>query len=156
LHFNLSSLYVTQGTKTMTEEEIAAVAEELAKVGGISWYPGKTEGPLLRPVGERYKSRARAAIGALDRLRASRNGSQIVQETTSHLANIEQPEPNNVDEMQVGATVMYRPPGDQRAVPCRITKLENGRAYLIPCPKPDFGWISLEDLSPSKQGPEAA
>ena len=54
----------------MTEEEIEAVAEELAKAGGLSWHPGRTRGPLLRTVSERYRDRARLAIEALDRLRA--------------------------------------------------------------------------------------
>jgi hypothetical protein len=54
----------------MTEEEIEAVAEELAKAGGLSWYPGRTRGPLLRTVSERYRDRARLAIEALDRVRA--------------------------------------------------------------------------------------
>jgi hypothetical protein len=44
--------------------------------------------------------------------------------------------------------VVYRPPGDQREVTCRIEKMEEGRAYLVPCTKPDFGWVSLDDLTP--------
>jgi hypothetical protein len=31
----------------MTDEEIEVVAEELAKSGGLSWYPGRTPGPLM-------------------------------------------------------------------------------------------------------------
>ncbi|MEZ0171325.1 hypothetical protein [Microvirga sp. TS319] len=134
----------------MTEEEIEAVAEELAKIGGIAWYPGRTNGPLLRPVGERYRSRARAAISALDRIRAMPKGSAIERGSSSSDAAVIQPEANETDELFVGAIVMYRPPADQRAVPCRVEKLEGGRAYLVPCPKPDFGWISLEDLLPSQ------
>jgi hypothetical protein len=56
----------------MTDEEIDAVAEELAKIGGLTWYPGRTQSPLLRAVSERYKDRARVAIASLDRLRASK------------------------------------------------------------------------------------
>ena len=58
----------------VTDEEIEAVAEELAKAGGVSWYPGRTRGALLRSVSERYRDRAKLAIAALDRVRAS-NGS---------------------------------------------------------------------------------
>ena len=59
----------------MTDEEIEAVAEELAKIGGLSWYPGRTDGPLLRPISERYRDRARVAIAALDRVRAGKEAS---------------------------------------------------------------------------------
>jgi len=132
----------------MTEEEIEAVAEELAKIGGVSWYPGRTNGPLLRPVGERYRSRARAAISALDRIRAMPKVSSGEQDSPPSPASTNEPKTNGSDELTVGAIVMYRPPGDQRAVPCRVEKLEGDRAYLVPCPKPDFGWISLNDLQP--------
>src|SRR3712207_9203294 len=36
--------------ETMTEEEVEVVAEELAKIGGIAWYPGREEGTLMRAV----------------------------------------------------------------------------------------------------------
>lgn len=32
----------------MTEEEVDVVAEELAKMGGTAWYPGRQQGSLLR------------------------------------------------------------------------------------------------------------
>ena len=56
----------------MTEDEIEAVAEELAKAGGVSWYPGREGGTLLKVVSDRYRDRARLAIAALDRYRAQR------------------------------------------------------------------------------------
>ena len=49
----------------MNEAEVEIVAEELAKLGGTAWYPGRESGPLLRIVHERYRDRARAAIAAL-------------------------------------------------------------------------------------------
>src|SRR3712207_8438264 len=62
-----------------------SVAQELAKVGGLSWYPGRTRGPLLRSVGERYRDRARVAIAALERLKASKEGQTRSEEHTSEL-----------------------------------------------------------------------
>jgi hypothetical protein len=80
----------------VTVEEIEAVAEELAKVGGLSWHPGHTQGPILR----------------------------------------------------VGGVVVFRPPGDRRAVLCRIDNLEEGHAYLVPFAKPDIGWVAMDTLQP--------
>ncbi len=131
----------------MTEEEIEIVAEELAKIGGVSWYPGRTRGPLLRVLSERYRERARIAIAAIDRLRAGRDGSSM-QEAVPDDARGERPGPEHGgDRLQVGSIVVYRPQGDKRAVRCRIEKIESTRAYLVPCPGPDFGWVSLSDLS---------
>ena len=131
----------------MTDEEIEAVAEELAKAGGTSWYPGRTRGALLRPVSERYRDRARLAIAALERVRA---GKAVVAEPKAPDAvpaqdGTSSPEP---DRLQAGATVVYRPPGDQRAITCRVEQIEGGHAYLVPVPRPDIGWVSLESLHP--------
>jgi hypothetical protein len=131
----------------MNEQEIEVVAEELAKAGGLSWYPGRTTEPLLRTVHARYRDRARLAIAALERWRARHSGPAQPLETPterplsspSHIAD-------HQDTLQVGAVVIYRPPGDKRAIPCRVEKLENGRAYLVPCPVPDVGWVDLITL----------
>jgi hypothetical protein len=129
----------------MTEEEIEAVAEELAKIGGVSWYPGRAPGPLLRVVSERYRDRARVAIAALDRLRAGKDTTNSDRE-----ASVAGPEAVPGDQLQLGAVVVYRPPGDQRAIPCRVERLEGDRAYLVPCPRPDVGWVSIESVVPLK------
>jgi hypothetical protein len=130
----------------MTEEEIEAVAEELAKIGGVSWYPGRAPGPLLRVVSERYRDRARVAIAALDRLRAA-NGATATNGASPHdEAGSSAPG----DQLQIGAIVVYRPPGDQRAIPCRVEKLDEGRAYLVPCPRPDVGWVAVDTLVAAK------
>jgi hypothetical protein len=137
----------------MTEEEIEAVAEELAKAGGLSWNPGRTRGPLLRTVSERYRDRARLAIEALDRLRArnqDRNAPQGPALETPRVKEGPNSPPGN--GLQAGAIVVYRPPGDRRAIPCRIEKLEEGRAYLVPCPNPDIGWVELDNLQPLSIG----
>jgi hypothetical protein len=132
----------------MTDEEIEAVAQELAKIGGLSWYPGRTDGPLLRPISERYRDRARVAIAALDRVRAGKEASAALPHSTAkNSSSCPDPASDPGDRLEVGAVVVYRPPGDQRAVTCRIDKMDEGRAYLVPCPRPDFGWVSLEDLS---------
>ncbi|MBB4039658.1 hypothetical protein GGR34_001300 [Microvirga flocculans] len=133
----------------MTEEEIEAVAEELAKAGGTSWYPGRTRGALLRPVSERYRDRARLAIAALDRVRAGMAAAAASSETRPRSTGEPTGEP---DRIQEGATVVYRPPGDQRAVACTVARIEAGRAYLVPLPRPDIGWVSLEGLHPLEEG----
>jgi hypothetical protein len=130
----------------MTEEEVELVAQEMAKVGGVSWYPGRTSGGLLRNVGERYRDRARVAIAALDRLRA---GKEETAESAGVMASVgpvakETGSLSPSDKLEIGATVVYRPPGDQRAFPCRVTQVEDGRVYLVPCPRPDVGWVALD------------
>jgi hypothetical protein len=139
----------------MTEEEIEVVAEELAKIGGLSWYPGRTQGPLLRAVSERYRDRARVAIAALDRLRASIRDSRPSQRPVLEAHLNDEPSSPPQDALQVGAIVVYRAPGDRRAVPCRIAHLEEGRAYLVPCPKPDIGWVKLDNFQALPSGSPA-
>jgi hypothetical protein len=125
----------------MTEDEVEIVAQEMAKIGGTTWYPGRTSGAVLRVVNERYRDRARVAIAALERLRA---GKEVLNDTLAQQAS----KPSADPSLQVGTIVVFRPSGERRAVTCRIERLEEGRAYLVPCPKPDIGWTSLEDLQP--------
>jgi hypothetical protein len=137
----------------MTEEEIEAVAEELAKAGGLSWHLGRTRRPLLRTVSERYRDRARLAIEALDRLRARNQDRNAPQGPALETPRVKEgPNSPPGSGFQAGAIVVYRPPGDRRAIPCRIEKLEEGRAYLVPCPNPDIGWVELDNLQPLSIG----
>jgi hypothetical protein len=98
----------------MTEEEIEAVAEELAKAGGLSWYPGRTRGPLLRTVSERYRDRARLAIEALDRVRARNQDLSHAGLVGSFGAAYYQ-EPSAAD-WSSGSPALHQGPHDDRVV----------------------------------------
>src|SRR5918994_7757159 len=101
--------------KTMTEEEIEIVAEELAKIGGVTWYPGREKGALMRVVCDRYRDRARVAIEALDRFRASQQASASLSQDNRQRGKEQTAKPPHADshdDLRPGATVIYRPPGD--------------------------------------------
>jgi hypothetical protein len=131
----------------MIGEEVEVVAEELAKVGGISWYPGREQGPLMRVVTNRYRAQARAVIATLDRIR------KYAEPDCSQDLKGEEPQgisPGSLrDRVRPGATVVYRPLGDQRAYPYRIVEIQGDRAYLAPILRTCVGWVSLERLQPS-------
>lgn len=133
----------------MTEEEVEIVAEELAKIGGVSWYPGREKGTLMRVVSDRYRDRARIAIEALDRYRASQK-TPVVQDNGYREIHPSQHSPSaaSKDEIRPGSTVVYRPPGDRRAYPCRVVEIEGSRAYLAPILRACTDWVSLEHLTP--------
>jgi hypothetical protein len=134
----------------MTEEEIEIVAEELAKVGGITWYPGREKGTLMRIVSDRYRDRARVAIQALDRFRASQAAQQAQADAAAgKTAELPSPILAPTDAIRPGATVVYRPPGDRRAYSCRVVEIEGGRAYLTPIARGHADWVSIEHLVPS-------
>jgi hypothetical protein len=127
------------------DDEVEAVAVELAKVGGASWYPGRTKGPILRVVSDRFRDRARVAIAALDRFRASKNQAAVSGEADrSAMEPVEDDPEGRLPEL--GSIVVYRPPGEQRAISCRVTRAEGGRVYLVPLPRPDIGWVSVDTL----------
>jgi hypothetical protein len=133
----------------VTEDEVEAVAEELAKAGGVAWYPGRARGPLVRIVSDRYRDRARLAIAALDRYRAHKAG-MAPQDSIEVASSPEQREASTAsdDALRVGSTVVYRPPGEQRAYPCRVEKIEGGKAYLVPFLRPWTSWVPIQDLTP--------
>jgi hypothetical protein len=140
----------------MTEEEVEVVAEELAKVGGLAWYPGRQEGSLMRAVTDRYRDRARVAIAALERLRANKLAA-IAQDKRM----CDRPPANDFsasfdgdDDIKPGATVIYRPPGDRRAYSCRVIEIEGNRAYLAPILRACTDWVSIEHLLPSTKDSE--
>lgn len=136
----------------MTEEEIEVVAEELAKIGGVSWYPGREKGTLMRVVSDRYRDRARVAIEALERYRAAQKASVIQDNgpSTPHVPD-RPPAPCDRDGIKPGSTVVYRPPGDRRAYSCRVVEIEGSRAYLAPILRSCTNWVSIEYLSPQDE-----
>jgi hypothetical protein len=138
----------------MDEQEVEVVAEELAKAGGVSWHPGRTTEPVLRTVHARYRDRARLAIAALERWRARQSGPAQSLNAPAE-ASLSPPSliAGQQDGLQVGAVVIYRAPGDKRAIPCRVEKLEKGRAYLVPCPISEVGWVDLDTLRPLSNEP---
>lgn len=131
----------------MTEEEVEVVAEELAKIGGTAWYPGRQQGSLLREVTERYREQARAVIAALERRRVSSEAAVSPDPTASENHNVDEAfQTDAVHDLRLGATVIYRPAGDQRAYPCRVVEIRGSQAYLAPILRTCIGWISIETL----------
>jgi hypothetical protein len=138
----------------MTDDEVDWVAAELAKAGGVSWYPGRERGPL-KVVSDRYRDRARLAIAALERYRAAKQdvAPPVNLEDTQHkLAATISDHPASENAIVVGGTVLYWPPGDRRSYLCVVEKIEGGRAYLMPDMKTCTGWVDLERLSPAGIG----
>jgi hypothetical protein len=130
----------------MTDEEVEAVAAELAKAGGVSWHAGQERGPL-KLVMDRYQ--ARLAIATLERIQAARQvispgPGKADQPGPSTQANLE---PVSGAVVVEGSLVLYSPPGDKRTYPCRVEKLVGGRAYLVPEIPTCTGWVDLENLS---------
>jgi len=130
----------------MTEEEIDAVAEELARIGGISWHAERFDVPLLGVIMERYRDRARVVIAALDRERTRQTLQASIPEPFDSSEGSAAAE---IDQLRTGATVIYRLPGDRRAVTCRIDRIEDGRAYLVPFEQSTVGWVPLTGLVPA-------
>jgi hypothetical protein len=132
----------------MTEDEVEAVAAELAKAGGVSWHRGSGRGPL-KLVMDRYRDRARLAIATLERVRAAKQGTSLgelkfAQDETTLEAD---QAPSLHEGVSAGSLVLYRPPGDKRAYPCRVEKVEGNRVYLVPNLPTCTGWVELNSLS---------
>jgi hypothetical protein len=134
----------------MTEDEVEVVAAELAKAGGVGWYPGRERGPLKHVV-NRYRDRARLAIAALDRFRAGQQGAEATDSIDMGPLAPSLSAPSlsaSEHSFRAGSTVLYRPPGDRRAYPCRINKVEGSRVHLVPDIKACTGWIDISKLLP--------
>ncbi|MET0527672.1 MAG: hypothetical protein ABW003_04885 [Microvirga sp.] len=135
----------------MTEEEVEAVAAELAKAGGLSWHSGNKHGPL-KLVMDRYRDRARLAIAALERIRAgTQNIAPASDASKQHEARVKAAgsEAASDDHVTAGTLVLYRPPGDQRTYACRVESVDGSRAYLIPELPTCTGWVEIENVSAS-------
>lgn len=132
--------------RAMNDEEVEIVAAELAKVGGVAWYPGRESGSVLRVVTERYRDRARAAIAALDRHRA-RQSNAIQPEGPGHeLQSSDRATFQPTGQMRKGATVIYRPPGDRRAYPCTVERISEDFVYLVPQAMNPIGWVPTSEI----------
>jgi hypothetical protein len=141
----------------MTEEEIEIVAEELAKIGGVTWYPGREKGTLMRVVCDRYRDRAKVAIEALERYRAGQQAA-LAQDNrqVGRVSESNQAQALTHDGIRPGTTVIYRPPGDRRAYSCRVVEIEGNRAYLAPILRACTDWVSIEHLVPMQEPDKAA
>ncbi|QRM35498.1 hypothetical protein [Microvirga sp. VF16] len=132
----------------MTDDEVEIVAAELAKAGGVSWHAGHERGPL-KLVMNRYRDRARLALAALERVRAATQAQapdpieieQVSQNLQAHL------DPGSHEGVTVGSLILYRPPGDKRAYPCRVQKVDGSRVYLVPDVPTCTGWVDLTNVS---------
>jgi hypothetical protein len=134
----------------MIDEEVEVVAAALARACGTSWSQEQAHAAPARVVLDRYRDRARVAIAALERFRASRDsGCKQDNKPDGKSAWRVVPHSPAGDLIQPGATVVYRPPGDQRAYPCRVVTIEGSRAYLEPVLRACTGWVSIERLLPS-------
>jgi hypothetical protein len=104
----------------------------------------------MRVVSDRYRDRARVAIEALDRYRASKQAS-LTQDNSADQKHSPGKVPPAIDDKDIkpGSTVIYRPPGDRRAYPCRVVEIEGSRAYLAPILRACTDWVSIEHLMPS-------
>jgi hypothetical protein len=102
----------------------------------------------LKVVSDRYRDRARLAIAVLDRHRAQKAAASLpdIVEAERPSAPTETGAPDD-GTLRVGATVVYRPPGDRRAYPCQVKKIVGGRAYLVPHLTAWTGWVLIENLS---------
>jgi hypothetical protein len=132
----------------MTDDEVEAVAAELAKAGGVSWHSGQERGPL-KLVMDRYRDRARLAIAALERVRAAKQAHspdpmEIEQVGLNLQASLD---PASHDGIAVGSLLLYRPPGDKRAYSCRVHKVDGSRVFLVPDIPTCTGWVDLDNLS---------
>jgi len=132
----------------MTEEEIERVAELLAKVGG-SWFPERT-GPALRVVNNRHRDVARLILAELDRAKAAKEeADSLASAAADNSSRGDSYTFANEGQLHVGAMVVYRPPGEKRAITCTIERMDHGRAYLVPVHR-EIGWVSTHTLLPLK------
>lgn len=126
----------------MSDNRVELVAELLAKIGG-TWYPERTR-PALRTVGSRHREVARLILMTIQDSASStqrETGGPVPEGKAFNFAG--------KDQLHVGATVVYRRPGDKRALTCRIERMEHGRAYLVPADR-EIGWVSTHTLLPLK------
>lgn len=136
----------------MTVDKVEAIAELLARVSG-NWYPERTR-PALRTINKRHRDVAQLILAEFDRLTGAARDAEPSNGPSQE--TVDEANAFNFagdDQLYVGATVVYRPPGEKRALTCRIEKMEHGRAFLAPAPQ-EIGWVSTQTLSVTQ--PEAS
>ncbi|MGO4705330.1 hypothetical protein AB4072_06075 [Microvirga sp. 2MCAF38] len=131
----------------MTKEEVELVAELLTKIGG-TWYPERAQSEA-RPVGQRHREVARLIVEAVERSKVTDRVSLDDDLPSGSLAETVSVLVDGV-QLQVGATVEYRFPGDKRTITCRIERMEGERAYLVP-ERREIGWVSTHTRLPLKR-----
>jgi len=119
----------------MAEDQVEILADLLARIGG-SWYPARTR-TALRVVSERHREVARLALEALGRPTGATQEEQTAAARGFNFAKD--------DQLHVGATVIYRPVGEKRAITCQVEKMDHGRAFLVPVAD-DVGWVPLRTI----------
>ncbi|KAB0265075.1 hypothetical protein [Microvirga brassicacearum] len=123
------------------------MAEVLAKIGG-TWYPERAQS-ARKAVNNRHREVARVIIGAVERSKAGNQNATDDGSAPERSLKAQSRTGTGEDELHVGATVMYRPPSDNRTLACRIRKLKDGRAYVVPEHR-EIGWVSIHSLLPLK------
>lgn len=134
----------------MNADKVEAVAELLAKVGS-NWYPERTR-PALRTISKRHRIVAQLILSELEKRSGADQDAGSMDGSPSE--NLDEANSFNFagdDQLYVGAAVVYRPPGEKRAITCLIEKMEHGRAYLVPAQR-EIGWVSTQTLSLPKPG----
>jgi hypothetical protein len=114
----------------MTDDEVEAIAELLAKVGG-TWYPERAQS-APRTVNNRHREVARIIIAAVEPSKAINQSATEERSTPDPSRDARTTNGAEGGEFHIEASVFYRPPGDKRTLACRIEKLEDGRAYVVP------------------------
>ncbi len=130
----------------MTDKEIEFVARELAESSGVKWPEASNPSPIQKAVADRFRDRARAAIAAVDRFRA--RSAQIMNDNSGddHRTTADGVAIMSRQDIRPGATLVYRPPGDRRALRCRIEKVDGSQAFLVPLESSHTYLVRIEDL----------
>lgn len=131
----------------MSEEEVELVAELLAKIGG-TWNPERAQ-PASRIVGNRHRDVARLVLDAVERSKAANRNSTGTDPVSGEPSEADAITDAKGNRLYVGANVVYQPPGDKRTLTCRVEKMEQGRAYVVPSQR-EIGWVSTHTLLPLK------
>ncbi|MBF9232574.1 hypothetical protein [Microvirga alba] len=124
------------------------MAELLAKIGG-TWHPERTR-PTQGSVGNRHREVARLILASVERSQAASEMSAGAGSATNGPVDGQALKDAEGNQLHVGATVTYRPPGDKRTLTCRVERMEQGRAYIVPDDR-EIGWVSTHTLVPLKK-----